>query len=182
MDAVFYPLPNSLLCLLLASCACLVEQWYSDTVAGHIAHTTASKGVCMRGNVLQLHITDCHIVQLHASSMHACLSPCLINHLQLASATCSSAQHRLGTALLLQLINLAEIISSLQEGLTEWPNFIVGCQNVRNRNLAILSRSRLKMQSLAVGHVSTTSYGKPRITNQVKTLLKDRIASLCCAL
>ena len=41
---------------------------------------------------------------------------------------------------------------------------------MRNRNLAILSRSRLKMQSLAVGHVSTTSYGKPRITNQVKTL------------
>ncbi|KAL3149078.1 hypothetical protein ABBQ32_001921 [Trebouxia sp. C0010 RCD-2024] len=41
-----------------------------------------------------------------------------------------------------------------------------GCQNVRNRNLAILSRSRLKMQSLSIGHVSTTSYGKPRITNQ----------------
>lgn len=27
------------------------------------------------------------------------------------------------------------------------------------------------MQSLAVGHVSTASYGKPRITNQVKSIL-----------
>lgn len=40
---------------------------------------------------------------------------------------------------------------------------------MRNRNLAILSRSKLKMQSLSIGHKSSTSYGKPRITNQVLT-------------
>lgn len=64
-----------------------------------------------------------------------------------------------------------EVTFKLVEGLTEWSELVSGCQNVRNRNLAILSRSRLKMHSLAVGHVSAASYGKPRITNQVKPVL-----------
>ena len=72
------------------------------------------------------------------------------------------------STLLLQLIKVAESHPDCKR-VTERPKRILGCQNVRNRNLAILSRSRLKMQSLAVGHVSTTSYGKPRITNQVRT-------------
>ncbi len=42
-----------------------------------------------------------------------------------------------------------------------------GCQNVRNRNLAILSKSGLNLKRLAIGHAFPISYGKPRITNQV---------------
>ncbi|DBA97456.1 TPA: hypothetical protein ACH3X1_015172 [Trebouxia sp. C0004] len=41
-----------------------------------------------------------------------------------------------------------------------------GCQNVRNRNLAILSKSGLNLKTLTIGHASPISYGKPRITNQ----------------
>ncbi|DBB09271.1 TPA: hypothetical protein ACH3X3_007853 [Trebouxia sp. C0006] len=41
-----------------------------------------------------------------------------------------------------------------------------GCQNVRNRNLAILSKSGLNLKRLAIGHAFPISYGKPRITNQ----------------
>ncbi len=48
-----------------------------------------------------------------------------------------------------------------------------GCQNVRNRNLAILSKSGLNLKKLAIGHASPISYGKPRITNQV--------CAPCCA-
>lgn len=40
------------------------------------------------------------------------------------------------------------------------------CQNVRNRNLLNLSRSKLRLQELRIGHMSSAPYGKPRITNQ----------------
>lgn len=58
-----------------------------------------------------------------------------------------------------------------------------GCQNVRNRNLAILSRSGLKISSLVIGHTALISYGKPRITNQVRpsrlVLLSAESAPFC---
>lgn len=41
------------------------------------------------------------------------------------------------------------------------------CENVRNRNLAILEASKLKLKSITIGHVATVAYGKPRITNSV---------------
>ena len=44
------------------------------------------------------------------------------------------------------------------------------CQNVRNRNLLNLSRSKLRLQELRIGHMSSAPYGKPRITNQVSWL------------
>ena len=42
-----------------------------------------------------------------------------------------------------------------------------GCQNVRNRNIVILARMGVKIQSLTLGHAGSAVYGKPRITNQV---------------
>lgn len=42
------------------------------------------------------------------------------------------------------------------------------CENVRNRNIAILAASRLKLKSVSIGHVATLAYGKPRITNSVR--------------
>ncbi|KAK9820134.1 hypothetical protein WJX72_006463 [[Myrmecia] bisecta] len=63
-----------------------------------------------------------------------------------------------------------------------------GCQNVRNRNLAILARSDLKLTSLAIGHTSACAYGKPRITNQALveiaelTLLTHLSLSDCSAI
>ena len=41
------------------------------------------------------------------------------------------------------------------------------CENVRNRNLAVLAASDLKLTSITVGHAATLAYGKPRITNSV---------------
>ena len=51
------------------------------------------------------------------------------------------------------------------------------CQNVRNRNLLNLSRSKLRLQELRIGHMSSAPYGKPRITNQVSWLLNLTAAS-----
>ena len=51
------------------------------------------------------------------------------------------------------------------------------CQNVRNRNLLNLSRSKLRLQELRIGHMSSAPYGKPRITNQVSRLYDPRSES-----
>ena len=56
------------------------------------------------------------------------------------------------------LSNLFPAITSLD---------LSACQNVRNRNLVILSKSGLAIRRLTIGHTSLISYGKPRITNQV---------------
>lgn len=41
------------------------------------------------------------------------------------------------------------------------------CENVRNRNMAILAASHLKLRKIAIGHVAMLAQGKPRITNSV---------------
>ena len=47
---------------------------------------------------------------------------------------------------------------------------------MRNRNLLNLSRSKLRLQELRIGHMSSAPYGKPRITNQVSLLYDPRAA------
>ncbi|KAK9844079.1 hypothetical protein WJX81_004070 [Elliptochloris bilobata] len=41
-----------------------------------------------------------------------------------------------------------------------------GCLSVRNRNLMVLARSKLRLASLTIGNTTTNVLGKPRITNQ----------------
>ena len=53
-----------------------------------------------------------------------------------------------------------------------------GCQNVRNRNVIILAKSELRLQSISIGHSSSMAYGKPRVTNQVRIPSSSRLA-LC---
>lgn len=55
------------------------------------------------------------------------------------------------------------------------------CENVRNRNLAILKASKLKLRSIAIGHIATVAYGKPRITNSVRFNSTDSDASSGCS-
>lgn len=44
-----------------------------------------------------------------------------------------------------------------------------GCLSVRNRNLMVLARSKLRLASLTIGNTTTNILGKPRITNQACT-------------
>ncbi len=44
-----------------------------------------------------------------------------------------------------------------------------GCLSVRNRNLMVLARSKLRLASLTIGNTTTNILGKPRITNQART-------------
>jgi hypothetical protein len=43
-----------------------------------------------------------------------------------------------------------------------------GCLSVRNRNLMVLARSKLRLASLTIGNTTTNILGKPRITNQAR--------------
>lgn len=43
-----------------------------------------------------------------------------------------------------------------------------GCLSVRNRNLMVLARSKLRLASLTIGNTTTNVLGKPRITNQAR--------------
>lgn len=43
-----------------------------------------------------------------------------------------------------------------------------GCLSVRNRNLMVLARSKLRLASLTIGNTTTNIMGKPRITNQAR--------------
>lgn len=45
-----------------------------------------------------------------------------------------------------------------------------GCLSVRNRNLMVLARSKLRLASLTIGNTTTNALGKPRITNQARRL------------
>lgn len=39
---------------------------------------------------------------------------------------------------------------------------------MRNRNLMVLARSKLRLASLTIGNTTTNILGKPRITNQAR--------------
>ena len=45
---------------------------------------------------------------------------------------------------------------------------LAGCLSVRNRNLMVLARSKLRLASLTIGNTTTNVLGKPRITNQAR--------------
>ena len=54
-----------------------------------------------------------------------------------------------------------------------------GCLSVRNRNLMVLARSKLRLASLTIGNTTTNVLGKPRITNQARAARGSRTRRVC---
>ena len=54
------------------------------------------------------------------------------------------------------------------QALLRTPGRAAGCSDIRNRNMQLLARSSLKLQSLIVGHGAALTATKPRITNLVR--------------
>ena len=66
------------------------------------------------------------------------------------------------------LPRLALLVHRCTPGQRESTGCRAGCLSVRNRNLMVLARSKLRLASLTIGNTTTNVLGKPRITNQAR--------------
>ena len=108
----------------------------------------------------------------------------ITNNLQVSILSCSAAATvllALGSLLLLSCYTQPPLMQAVQprrakvhtirERFTSVTDIdFSACENVRNRNMAILASSQLKLKKIAIGHAAMLAHGKPRITNSVRAL------------